>query len=385
MNGSFAGSKPVGPLFKLRGAGLQSHTQIHDGARVPPQPVIPSARPYSTDVTTNLIAAPEQHPKLLVLELWGLGDLALASPFLQAASEKFQVTLLAKPVANDLQQRLWPSVKVIPFVAPWTAFVRKYFLTGWPWRSIASTVRILRAEKFDYAVSGRWDPRDHALMALTAARQTIGFGRRGSGNLLTRDLRHPPSLRHRADDWAALATVLKLEPPPALSQRIAVRSPRVLLHTGAAQPVRVWPLDRYFEMVQWLRARGCLVTVACDSVQKSWWLEHLEQDVVSPTGIAHLLSLADQSDLFIGNDSGPGHVAAACGVPTFTIFGNNLPELFAPQHPDSRWVKGKPCVYKPCFDECKFPAPYCIEELPFEEVLHELDGFLHAQITLPQK
>jgi len=35
--------------------------------------------------------------KLLVVNLWGLGDLVIATPFLQAASQTFEVVLLAKP------------------------------------------------------------------------------------------------------------------------------------------------------------------------------------------------------------------------------------------------------------------------------------------------
>lgn len=74
--------------------------------------------------------------KLLVVELWGLGDLAIGTPFLRAASEKFAVTLLAKPYAQDLQTRFWPTVNVVPFVAPWTAFLHKYRLVAWPWRQM---------------------------------------------------------------------------------------------------------------------------------------------------------------------------------------------------------------------------------------------------------
>ena len=45
-------------------------------------------------------------PKLLIVELWGLGDLVIATPLLRAAGERFDVTLLAKPYALDLQRRL---------------------------------------------------------------------------------------------------------------------------------------------------------------------------------------------------------------------------------------------------------------------------------------
>ncbi len=71
-------------------------------------------------------------PKLLIIELWGLGDLVIATPFLRAASEQYDVTLVAKLYAHDLQARLWPRVRVLPFAAPWTAFKGKYRLWRWP-------------------------------------------------------------------------------------------------------------------------------------------------------------------------------------------------------------------------------------------------------------
>src|SRR5688572_5680786 len=70
---------------------------------------------------------------MLVLELWGLGDLALAMPFLRAASSRARVSLLAKPHAAPLLARFAPAVELIPFVAPWTAFTGKYRLHRWPW------------------------------------------------------------------------------------------------------------------------------------------------------------------------------------------------------------------------------------------------------------
>ena len=44
-------------------------------------------------------------PKLLALELWGLGDLALASNFLRTADKKYAVTLLAKPATEELRKK----------------------------------------------------------------------------------------------------------------------------------------------------------------------------------------------------------------------------------------------------------------------------------------
>src|ERR1041384_3960486 len=159
--------------------------------------------------------------KLLVAELWGVGDLVMATPFLRAASEKFSVTLLAKPSARDLQSRFWPEVEVIPFVAPWTAFEHKYRLISWPWREIFRLVKSLRRKHFDIGLSARivpltiagrtirvGDPRDHLLLAMAGARRRIGFKCTGTGILLNNSLPRPESLSHRYEHWRALGDAL---------------------------------------------------------------------------------------------------------------------------------------------------------------------------------
>ena len=147
-------------------------------------------------------------PRLLVLELWGLGDLVIATPFLRAAAEKFDVTLLAKPYALELRPRLWPAVEVVPFTAPWTAFREKYQLWRWPWRELFALRRRLVAQNFDFAVSARWDPRDHLALKLSGARERLGFSRLKSRRYLTQELTRPGPLAHRYESWRAAGSAL---------------------------------------------------------------------------------------------------------------------------------------------------------------------------------
>src|SRR5207302_6216006 len=128
--------------------------------------------------------------------------------------------------------------------------------------------------------------------------------------------------------------------------------------------------------VQHLRGKGMTVQVACDGDQKAWWEEAGEKGLGTPHNVTELLALIDQASVFIGNDSGPGHLAAFCGTPTFTIFGPQLPEWFAPLHPSAQWVEGKACPYKPCSDYCQFPVPYCMVNSSFEEVIGRVEAFL---------
>jgi len=325
-------------------------------------------------------------PKLLVIELWQLGDLVISTPFLRAASQKYEITIVAKPFVLDLHKRLWPEVHVIPFTAPWTAFHRKdkYQIHKWPWRQILGLRKRLSAKRFDVGVSARWDPRDHLLLAMLGAKQRLGFPRVQSQIFLTHPLRRPDAAAHQYEYWRTLGQALNLE-LPAREIIPMPKRPRagqeILIHTGARQSVRVWPLERYARLVIRLRAGGHQVQVACDHDQRDWWLKTGEKSVAMPGTVGQLLALIDRAGIFIGNDSGPGHLAASCGVPPLTIFGPQLPEWFAPLHPQAQWLEGKACPYKPCSDYCRFPKPVCIDGISEDEVFAAADRFARLHLT----
>jgi ADP-heptose:LPS heptosyltransferase len=272
---------------------------------------------------------------------------------------------------------------VLPFVAPWTAFTGKYKLWGWPWRGMFLLGRALIAERFDVGLSARWDPRDHLVLWLTGARRRLGFQRLRSRILLTQPLGKPDPREHRYEYWRVIAHALELTLPgrEAISHPAVRANETVLVHSGAGQSVRVWPLERYRNLVGRLRERNHRVVVACDSDQRQWWLQTGEAAIATPATVSELLALIDQAGAFIGNDSGPGHLAAFCGVPTFTVFGPQLPEWFAPLHPAAEWIEGRACPYKPCSDYCRFPLAFCLGGLSEETVWSRVDVFViaHAQ------
>ncbi len=323
-------------------------------------------------------------PKLLIVELWGLGDLVIATTFLRAAAEKFDVTLLAKPYALDLQPRLWPGVKIETFNAPWTAFKNKYHFWRWPFLEIARVCQKITGEHFDYGLSARWDPRDHLLLKIFDVKNRLGFSRVQSGMFLTRPLARPEPQAHRYESWRVIARALDIELPPR--EKIPVPAARggktVLIHTGAGQPVRVWPLEKYKSLAAHLRQKKFRVQIACDTDQREWWLRSGETKIATPETVKELIALIDSAGAFIGNDSGPGNLAAFCGVPTLTIFGPQLPEWFAPLHPAAEWIEGKACPYKPCSDYCRFPTPFCLRNIGEEEVFSRAEKFLAAQLQI---
>jgi len=320
-------------------------------------------------------------PKLLVVELWAMGDLVLATPFLRAAVGQFEVTLLAKPIALELKPQLWPGVEIIPFAFPWTAFSGKYNLFRWPWRRFASLVRQLRSRRFDISVSARCDPRDHFLLGLTGARRRVGFPRLRSGLFLTERLSLPDPGAHRYENWRVLARHMGFELPAKGQLVIPMRKTlTVLIHSGAAQPTRVWPLERFQALAAQLRQSHYTVQIICDPLQRQWWTSHGE-NVRVPASISELLAQIADAGLFVGNDSGPGHLAAIMGVPTFTLFGNQFPNLFAPLHPEAEWMEGGPCPYKPCYDSCRFAKPECLLSVGASDAWVKLKPFAEKHLS----
>jgi ADP-heptose:LPS heptosyltransferase len=317
-------------------------------------------------------------PKLLIVELWNLGDLVIGTAFLRAATEKFDVTLLAKPFALDLQPRLWPNVKIYPFNAPWTAFKKKYHFWRWPLLEMLRLHRSLAVEKFDFGSSSRWDPRDHLLLKTLGVKERIGFPRLGSDLFLTRPIPRPHPESHSYESWRAVGKALGVELPQRdqLAPPPPTREKTILIHSGARLPVRVWPLENWRKLAARFRQKNYTVQIACDPEQENWWKQNGEAGVRTPTTVTELIELTDHAGALIGNDSGPGHLAALCGVPTFTIFGPQLPEWFAPLHPASEWVEGKACPYKPCSDYCRFPRPFCIQDLSEEEIWGRIEHFI---------
>jgi ADP-heptose:LPS heptosyltransferase len=326
------------------------------------------------------------------MELWGLGDLLIATPFLRAAAEKFNVTLLAKPYALDLQRRLWPGVRVVTFIAPWTAFKNKYHFWKWPWREIFRLRKQLAKEQFDFGASARrvtssplsGDPRDHLLLKLCGVKNRIGFPFLRRRFFLTQPVAHPEPEAHRYESWRAIARALQIELPSRdqISFPTAKLDGNVLIHTGAGQSVRVWPLENYQKLAARLRAKNFPVQIACDPDQRDWWLRAGEKNIATPANVSELISLTDRAGIFIGNDSGPGHLAAFCGVPTFTIFGPQLPEWFTPLHPQAEWIEGKACPYLPCSDYCRFPEPFCIRNIAEDEVGMRVEKFLAKNVAM---
>jgi ADP-heptose:LPS heptosyltransferase len=102
---------------------------------------------------------------------------------------------------------------------------------------------------------------------------------------------------------------------------------------------------------------------------------------VPSSDIIDSAALIQRAALFIGNDSGPLHLAALLGVPVVGLFGPALPEHTAPYAPRGVFVYRKVSC-SPCSQmRCTMPANSCMNRITVEEVYDAASGLLAQNRT----
>jgi len=119
-----------------------------------------------------------------------------------------------------------------------------------------------------------------------------------------------------------------------------LKGPLVLLHPGSGGRRKRWPLERFLELARWCAGQGAEVLLLCGpadaDLEAQLRAEPLGLQALYPPGPLELAGLLERTALFVGNDSGPGHLAAALGTPTLSLFGSTDPRLWRPPHPWAR-------------------------------------------------
>ncbi len=119
----------------------------------------------------------------------------------------------------------------------------------------------------------------------------------------------------------------------------AVRENFAVFHPFASNPAKRWPLTRFRELA-----------VCLENVQ---WCAGPEEALDGAVRIPNLWDLAQwlaRAGIFIGNDSGITHLAAAVGTPTVAIFGPTDPAVWAPRGPFVRVIHRSPIDSIPVAD-----------------------------------
>ncbi len=303
--------------------------------------------------------------RVMVIRLGAVGDVvrALAAVgVLRRERPDVWIGWLVEEPSHLLLERN-PAVDEV-FVFERRGWGRAQGLGGrWRWLASAAALRRrLRTCGFDVAVDLQGTLKSAAWAVASGARVRLGFGRGLARELswmwMHRRIDSSSGARSRLQQFMALVRALGVggERPPVspsvpfppiedrrekvagwILERGFQDRPWVVIHPGSsrAQQFKRWPAPRFAEVGRRLAARGVGVVIGWGPGEKDLARE-VEAGcaggaVLAPAGdLLDMAALLSQAHAFIGNDSGPMHIAWAVGAPVVGLFGPTDPEINAP-------------------------------------------------------
>lgn len=372
----------------------------------------------------GLLPRPEEHngapQRFLVSYLTGrLGDIVLMLPMIEALRREHPHARIEVAVQRDALQLL-QSVPLIDrvwgFDLPSSTADTKTQAVIRSWQVTRAFMELMSDEPSPaVCISPRWGDdafRSADLAYLSGARQRIGFdfpmiadripfgevtftrrvaGGKGmhesvKGVYLLQEARLVPiqdlstlnrqkmlSLREVAQgiDWRALRQRLELP------ERFVVIAP------GAAKANRRWPVERWARIAEYLLDGGLKVVILSGPSDASVAREVHERTgrkaslAAGVTSLPETVALLVHAALFLGMDSGPGHVAGALGTQSIVLMiavegadrdSPHAPERFGPTGPNVTCLC-IPNTLAPCKDVCSAEKSHCILTIGVQEVL----------------
>jgi len=265
--------------------------------------------------------------RLLFVTLSNIGDLVMTTPALRALHDAYpeaRIDIVADPRSSELLTRC-------PYLGELFHRVKREGRTG-----LLRLVRSLRCRRYDAIVdlrtdflpwllrgarrSARWQAPPHGSHAVE---QHFAVAQR----LLSIPRAIPDTcIWTTADDDARAAAQLDTVPGPR----------RLVLAPGANWPGKRWPVEHYAALAQALRGDFdslVLLGSAADVSDAGGRLDGLALPTLNLMGRTSLIeatAVMRRATLFVGNDSGLGHLASAAGIPSVTVFGPGRPERYRP-------------------------------------------------------
>ncbi len=321
--------------------------------------------------------------RILVIKLRYIGDVVLTTPVLQGLRQQY------------------PDVNLVCLVNPGTQEVLTHNpyideILVVPRESLREQIQLcyeLRARQFDCVIDLTDGDRSAFLTWISGASVRIGFDeeKRWRG-LLYSDCVEPENARvhmveHHAQALKLLGiNVLNHEPKvyvpdtyeswaeAKLSELGLARQPWVMIHPTARYWFKTWPAERFAMLSDRLAEKGIAVVLA-GHAQDEIVAEKIQElanksfiSIVGQTSVLELAALMKHAKLFIGNDTGLMHIAAAVECPVVGLFGPTDPLVWGPRSKRSQVIY-KELDCRACFHPgCLRGDDNCMKQISVDEV-----------------
>jgi ADP-heptose:LPS heptosyltransferase len=281
--------------------------------------------------------APGSFP-ILFITATRIGDAVLSSGLIRRLSEEIpqaRFTIVAGPVAAPLFQE-------VPTLDELIVFAKARDGSHWfdLWRKV-------RRRRWGLVV----DLRGSGISRFLSARRRAIY--RPAGDPTTHKVLEAARVLKIEDEPAAPYIFTSPEIEAYADELTAGRGPILALAPAANWVGKTWPLERCSQVaIRLLRTPGGPLENGRLMVVGGRGEQNLGRDLKEIVGRGQLIDIAGKVDLltayaclerarlFIGNDSGAMHLAAAAGIPTLGLFGPSDERRYAPWGERARTVRG---------------------------------------------
>lgn len=336
--------------------------------------------------TSKKIENPDEIKKILAVRIDSMGDGVLTLPAIGALYRRFpnvQIDFLVSANVEPLFSLYFPTSKI-------------FLMKELNWKECRALAGQMKELHYDLAVDFRGDMRTLFLMRFAKIPHRWGRTGTGGGFLLTKKGgRYAGHEALKNIHLVQNGSLNKAEFPPLphVSKaflkasewlKAACGKKKIVIHMGAGYPSKRWRAANFAELVKRILDRGLGIPLLIGSVEEKKLFEPYQRslsgvmNLIGCTSLTELMGLLKEADLFIGNDSGPAHLASALGCKQVVIFsGTNDFRQWAPWSSFSRIIN-HPVPCSPCEEKiCPLSRQICLEEISVEDVMQEVEAALH--------
>lgn len=332
--------------------------------------------------------------KILVLRYRSIGDIILSYPTIEALRETYPTARIDFLIDDKFAD----ICHAHPYVNYVLLHPTKRGNTG-SWAYFKKSVQFMskiRKQKYDMVVDLHSGPRSSILTFLSGARYRVGSLMRKRHKLFYNVYAEPGIAKKVHTVNVMLNTISPLKPNKLAKKSLFLRykdgdglyvknflekydvtekETVVMVHPGARVDIKRLPSQRMGKIVNWMTTElGVKVIYA----GKDSDLPAIA-DIVSYSGkpglmatnltLGRLAALIKSCNLFIGNDSGPMHMAAALDVPIVAFFGPSDPAIWSPWGARGKIVRCTPMECMPCDQKgCPYVGNHCMTRISERDI-----------------
>ena len=305
---------------------------------------------------------------ILIIDFGQLGDVVMSLPALRAVREQFPLARITvavgKPGGEIINMSGYADATIeVDRVAMRDGFAPLSLV------KIFNVVKDVRRRQFDFVIDLHSFSETNLLGFLSGAHQRLFSRRRGRSLDFLANFRPTPPLeednrtRHQVDRYLDVLRPLGIADAPRvprlqttfaddreidkllLKSRADAGAPLVGLFPGAGHESRRWPLKKFAELADSLSRNDGVQPIVFVGPEEAKLISEIRAAfpasaaVLDRLSIRQLAALQARLAVFVSNDTGPLHIAAAVGAPVVLLLDERAPASYIPLSEPKRVIQ----------------------------------------------